>query len=84
MQKLAGEGIEITALHNYLLRAAPATFYMHVLGRGDPVKLAAALHDGLVLSKTPLAAPSGAVPPPLELDTALIDRTLGAKDLAQR
>jgi hypothetical protein len=46
MQKLAGEGIEITALH---LRAAPATFYMRDLGRGDPVKLAAALHDGLLL-----------------------------------
>src|SRR6202045_2807913 len=79
MQKLAGEGIEITALHNHLLRAAPATFYMHVLGRGDPVKLAAALHDALVLSKTPLTAPSGAAPSQFELDTALIDRTLGAK-----
>ena len=77
--KLAAEGIEITALHNHLLRAAPATLYMHVLGRGDPVKLAAALHDGLALSKTPLTAPSGAAPPPIELDTALIDRTLGAK-----
>lgn len=81
MRKLAGEGIEITALHNHLLRAAPATFYMHVLGRGDPVKLAAALHDGLVLSKTPLTAPSAA-PTPLELDRALIDRTLGAKGKA--
>ena len=79
MQKLAGEGIEITALHNHLLRAAPATFYMHVRGYGDPIQLATALHDGLVLSKTPLAALSGAAPPPIELDTALIDRTLGAK-----
>ena len=64
MQKLADEGIEITALHNHLLRAAPATFYMHVRGYGDPVKLAAALHDALVLSKTPLTAPSGAAPSP--------------------
>src|ERR1700730_19210995 len=68
----------MTALHNHLLRAAPSTLYMYVLGRGDPVKLAAALHDGLALSKTPLRAPSGAAPPPVELDTALIDRTLGA------
>ena len=81
MKKLAGEGIEITALHNHLLRAAPATFYMHVRGRGDAVKLAAALHDGLVLSKTPLTPPSGA-PPPLDLDTNLIDQTLGAKGKA--
>jgi hypothetical protein len=49
---------------------------MYVLGRGDPVKLAAALH--VALSKTALRAPSGAAPPPVELDTALIDRTLGA------
>jgi Domain of Unknown Function (DUF1259) len=46
MRKLAGEGIEITALHNHLLRAAPATLYMYVLGRGDPVKLAAATRHG--------------------------------------
>ncbi len=69
----------LTALHNHLLRVAPATFYMHILGRGDPVKLVAALHDDLFLSKTPLTASSGAAPPPIELDTALIDRTLGAK-----
>ena len=30
MKKLAEGGIEITALHNHLLRAQPATFYMHV------------------------------------------------------
>ena len=67
MTKLAEGGVEITALHNHLLRAQPATFYMHVLGHGDPVKLAAALHDGLALSKTPLvnapAPAAGAAPP---------------------
>jgi Domain of Unknown Function (DUF1259) len=79
MKKLAEGGIEITALHNHLLRAQPATFYMHILGHGDSIQLATALHDGLVLSKTPLTAPSGAAPPQIELDTASIDRTLGAK-----
>ncbi len=54
MKKLTENGIEITALHNHLLRAQPATLYMHVLGHGDPAKLATALHDGLALSKTPL------------------------------
>src|SRR5258708_31352777 len=81
MKTLADGGSEITALHNHLLRAQPATFYMHVLGHGDPVKLARALHDGLVLSRTPLAAApaAAAAPQPLDLDTAMIDRTLGAK-----
>jgi hypothetical protein len=79
MKKLAEEGIEITGLHNHLLRAAPATFYMHVLGHGDPVRLAAALHDGLVLSKTPLVGSTAVAASSIELDTAAIDRMLGAK-----
>ena len=55
MTKLAAAGIEITALHNHLLRNQPFTMYMHVLGHGDPVKLAAALHTALAESKTPLS-----------------------------
>ena len=43
MTKLAAGGIDVTALHNHLLRNQPFTMYMHVLGHGDPVKLAAAL-----------------------------------------
>ena len=39
MKKLAEGGIEITALHNHLLRARPTIFYMHILGHGDPVTL---------------------------------------------
>jgi hypothetical protein len=78
MKKLIEGGIEITALHNHLLRNQPFTMYMHVLGRGDPVKLAAALHTALGESKTPLAA-AAAAPPPIDLDTAAIDQALGAK-----
>ena len=113
MKKLTESGIEITALHNHLLRAQPATLYMHVLGHGDPAKLATALHDGLALSKTPLgnatasASPEAFIPgseqpartgpatassqgpaagsnqpPRLDLDTAMIDKALGAKGKA--
>src|SRR6266516_1239556 len=82
MTKLEEGGIEVTALHNHLLRNEPFTMYMHVLGHGDPVKLAAALHTALAESKTPLSA-AGAAPatslPPIDLDTAAIDATLGAK-----
>src|SRR6266404_1568940 len=81
MKKLVEGGIEITALHNHLLRSSPATMYMHFFGRGDPVRLAVALRAGLAESKTPLAAPApaGSPPPPLDLDTTAIDQTLGAK-----
>src|SRR5215211_5167419 len=43
MSKLIENGIEITALHNHVLRATPPTFYMHIGGHGDPVKLATAI-----------------------------------------
>src|SRR5437870_12486502 len=54
---------------------------MSVLRQGDPVRPAAALHTALAESKTPLsAAPAPvAAPPPIDLDTAAIDQTLGAK-----
>ena len=38
MLKLIEGGLEITAVHNHVLRASPATFYMHVGGHGDPAK----------------------------------------------
>jgi hypothetical protein len=80
MTKLAAGGIEVTALHNHLLRNQPFTMYMHVLGHGDPVKLAAALHTGLAESKTPLvAAPTPIEPPEIDFDTAAVDQALGAK-----
>src|SRR6478752_2667554 len=81
MAKLLAGGLQVTALHNHLLRNRPFTMYMHVLGEGDPVKLATVLHQALALSKTPLssAAPAaGAAPPAIDLDTAALDRTLGA------
>jgi biotin operon repressor len=80
MKSLEENGLEITALHNHLLRAEPVTLYMHVMGRGDPVKLAQTLHAALALSKTPFAAPPPAGPAAdLGIDVAAIDRTLGAK-----
>src|SRR5271165_6269379 len=84
MTKLAAGGIEITALHNHLLRNQPFTMYMHVLGHGDPVTLAAELHTALAESKTPLsttATAAPAAPPPIDLDTAAIDQTLGVKGI---
>jgi len=79
MKKLQDGGLEITALHNHLLRAQPATFYMHVQGHGEAVALARSIHDAIVLSKTPLGnSPPGAAAPQIDLDTAMIDQVLGA------
>jgi Domain of Unknown Function (DUF1259) len=71
MKRLIDDGIEITAIHNHLLRTSPAVFYMHVGGHGDPVKLAQTLHAALALSQTPFVAPgTAAAPPTIDLDTA--------------
>jgi hypothetical protein len=79
MLKLIEGGLEITAVHNHALRASPATYYMHVGGHGDPVKMAAVIRDALSASKTPLTAPAGGAPPPIDLDTAQLDQIIGAK-----
>jgi hypothetical protein len=80
MARLIEGGVEITALHNHLLRTSVPVFYMHVRGHGDPVKLAEALHAGLALSKTPFTQASASpTPAPLELDTAAIEKVLGYK-----
>jgi Domain of Unknown Function (DUF1259) len=83
MAKLIENGIEITAVHNHVLRANPATFYMHIGGHGDPVKLATAIRTGLAASKTPLtASPPPASQPAIDLDTAQLDEIIGAKGQA--
>ena len=77
--KLTEGGFEITAIHNHLLRANPATFYVHVLGHGDPVTLAGAIHDGLAASKTPLSVSPAGAPPAIDLDTTQLDQIIGVK-----
>ena len=82
MLKLIEGGLEITAVHNHLLRASPATFYMHVGGHGAPIKMAAVIRDALAASETPLATAAAATPPPVDLDTAQLDQLIGAKGQA--
>jgi Domain of Unknown Function (DUF1259) len=83
MSKLIENGLEITAVHNHVLRANPPTFYMHIGGHGDAVKLATAIRTALAESKTPLAAPTpAAAAPAIDLDTAQLEQILGAKGQA--
>jgi hypothetical protein len=80
MSVLEENGVQITALHNHLLRASPATLYMHIDGHGDAVKLATAIHAALAKTGTPMGAPPPPPPPaPLGIDQAMIDQALGAK-----
>ena len=84
MTKLIANGLEVTAVHNHVLRSTPLPFYMHVGGHGDPVKLATALRAALAESKTPLGPPAAAASPPpaIDLDTAQLDQIIGVKGQA--
>src|SRR5215203_5349754 len=78
MRVLAEGGIDVTAIHNHLLRAQPATMYMHVEGHGDPAKLAETFRAALEQSGTPLTSPSGGSgEQEVGLDTAALERGLG-------
>jgi hypothetical protein len=82
MTKLLESGLEITAIHNHILRAAPATFYMHIAGHGDPEKMAASIRAALSsASKTPFDPPATTAGPApnVDLDTAKLDEAMGAR-----
>jgi hypothetical protein len=76
MRKLREGGIEITALHNHLLRAEPMTLYMHIEAHGDPAALASAVHAGLAAGKTPFNPPPGTAQP-ANIDMIGIDSIMG-------
>jgi len=77
MSEVLKGGVQVTAVHNHLLRSSPQTIYMHVQGQGDPVKLAAALHVALAASHTPLQAAPATPPTSIDLDAAAVDRIMG-------
>jgi hypothetical protein len=85
MTKLLDGGLDITAIHNHILRASPATFYMHVGGHGDPEKMASVIRSALSsASKTPFDPPAttSGPAPTVDLDTAKLDEIIGVKGAA--
>src|SRR5437762_456698 len=69
MDALQQGGIQQTAVHNHLLNESPRVMYVHIFGKGDPVKLAQALHDAVAKTATPASQPSAASDQKLDLDT---------------
>ena len=79
MAKLIEGGLEVTAVHNHLLRSSPATYYLHVGGHGDPEKVAAALHVAWRRARLPSPRRRRQPPPAVDLDTAQLDQIMGVK-----
>jgi hypothetical protein len=80
MKRLLEGGVEVTAIHNHLLRAEPFPMYMHVEGHGDAIKLAQTLKAAIALSKTPMQAPApAAAPAAAGFDVEKIATAMGRK-----
>jgi hypothetical protein len=78
LTKLQDGGVEVSALHNHVLRESPRVMYMHIHAMGDATKIAKAIHDALALSKTPFtAAPAPSPTQDIGIDTKQIDQIMG-------
>jgi hypothetical protein len=78
MSVLLDGGFTVTALHNHLLRSSPGTMYMHIVGHGARWDLARVIASALGKTATPLGISRSAPERSLGLDTAALDRLIGA------
>jgi len=69
--------VQQTAVHNHLLRESPRVVYIHIEALGQAAKIATAIRTALNLTGTSPASPASSVVPTIDLDTAMIHRTLG-------
>ena len=78
LTKVEEMGIEVTALHNHVLRESPRVMYLHIEAEGRASEIARGLRAALALTGTPPASPPGppSQPPP-QLDTAGVKAALG-------
>jgi hypothetical protein len=70
-------GVRESAVHNHLLGESPRIVYVHIGAEGDPVAIATTIRAALALTQTPPAAAAASTTASIDLDTALIHRTLG-------
>jgi hypothetical protein len=60
IEKLRSAGFDISAVHNHLIGETPHVLYVHYMGHGPALQLAASLRAALAVSKTPLDKPAAA------------------------
>jgi hypothetical protein len=83
-------GLEVTALHNHFFYDEPKVYFMHLGGRGEPEKLAAAVKgvwDAIKKVRADHAVPArhfaGGVPKAGKIDAKAIEGLLGHKSETQ-
>jgi hypothetical protein len=79
-------GLEVTGLHNHFFFDEPKVYFMHIGGRGEPEKLAAAVKrvwDAIKKVRaehgTPANQFAGKVPSPGKINAAALEQVLGHK-----
>jgi hypothetical protein len=84
-------GLEVTALHNHFFYDEPRVYFMHIGGRGDPGRLAAAVKsvwDAIKKVRSDHATPAkrfaGEIPKEGKIDAQAIEKILGCKSEAQQ
>jgi hypothetical protein len=82
LAQLAGQRIDVTAVHNHLVGEEPRITYVHFHGQGDAPDLAARLNHVIAVTATP--RPVAVTPPKLlSIDTSAVFGTLGRSGRAQ-
>jgi hypothetical protein len=91
MDAAFANGLDVTALHNHFFFDEPKVYFMHIGGRGDPEKLAAAVKEVWDAIKKvragrpePAARFGGATPKAGAIDAAAVERVLGHKAETQQ
>jgi hypothetical protein len=91
MDAAFANGLEVTALHNHFFYDEPKVYFMHLGGRGDPEKLAAAVKevwDAIKKVRADRPEPAtrfgGAAPKAGTIDAAALERLLGHKGETQQ
>jgi hypothetical protein len=80
-------GLEVTGLHNHFFFDEPKVYFMHIGGRGEPEKLAAAVKEVWNAIKKvraergmPASHFDGKVPTAGKIDAAVVEKVLGHKN----
>jgi hypothetical protein len=74
---LQDRDVQQTAVHNHLLRESPRVIYVHIAAHDSATKIARAIRAALDLTKTPPPPTASSPASSIDLDTAMIRRTLG-------
>lgn len=91
MDAAFASGLEVTALHNHFFHDEPKVYFMHIGGRGEPEKLAAAVKsvwDAIKKVRSEHATPNklfaGGIPKEGKIDSSAIEKILGHKSETQQ